>query len=46
MQISLTNGVDRIDFALPPELKANPDECNTATVQPGTGNLCCRYQKE
>lgn len=46
MQISLTNGVDRIDFTLPLELKADPDECNTAAVRLEIGNLRYRCEEE
>ena len=46
MNILLTNGIDRIEFAFPQKLNADLDECNDVMIKIAVANLRYSYQEE
>ena len=46
MNILLTNGIDRIEFAFPKKLNADLDECNDVIIKIAVANLRYSYQEE
>ena len=46
MNVLLTNGTDRIEFAFPQKLNADFDECNDVIIKIAVANLHYSYQEE